>query len=119
MFYRSKYGLLPGTSYEDVAKVARREFNAIRRRTRRQPYVRSEYFSKDKIFLTLFWDHLAQKRRGDRTHRLRLYAAALDTLRHSRIEPETILSSADPGIILYRFYGITKNGHIKLKRNNP
>lgn len=64
--YQSKYGLLPGSSYDEVVAAARKEFNTIRKLTKRQPYVRSKYFRGDKVFVTIFWDHLMQKHRGDR-----------------------------------------------------
>ena len=60
----SKYPLLPGSSYDEVVAHAHKEFNAIRRLTKRQPYVRSKYFRGDKVFVTVFWDHLMQKHRG-------------------------------------------------------
>lgn len=108
--YKSKYGKLPGSSYDEVAPLARKEFQRIKKLTKRQPYVRSAYFRKDKIFLTLFWDHLAQKHRGDRASRLKLYTCALDLLRHSPYAPATIFSVDDLNVMLHRFAGETKDG---------
>ena len=111
MAYRSKHGLLPGSSYDEVVTIARKEYNIIRKMTKRQPYVRSKYFRGDKIFVTIFWDHLMQKHRKDRMKRLKFYNAAVDTLRNSTIDPDTVFSKDDRHILLHRFYGETKDGH--------
>ncbi len=57
--YKSKFGKLHGSSYDELAPLARKEFQTIKKLTKRQPYVRSTYFKKDKIFISLFWEHLA------------------------------------------------------------
>lgn len=109
--YQSKYSQLPGSSYEEVVAAARREFNTIRKITKRQPYVRSKYFGGDKIFLTVFWDHSIQKNLKERTKRLRLYKASLDLLRYSRIPAESVMDRAyGTEVLLHRFYGKTKEG---------
>ena len=72
--FHSKKALLPGSSYSEVVARARKEFNTVRKLTKRQPYVRSKYFRGDKIFMTVFWDHVMQKHRKDRTNRLRFYS---------------------------------------------
>lgn len=51
--FQSKYGLITGSSYNEVAPLARKEHNTIKKMTRRQPYVRSTYFNKDKVFINL------------------------------------------------------------------
>lgn len=107
--YKSKYTRLPGSSYDEVAPLARKEFQRVKKLTKRQPYVRSAYFSKDKIFLTLFWEHLAQKHRGEKTARLKLYVCALDLLRHTPHTPQTIFDASNLNIILHRFMGETKD----------
>ena len=109
--YLSKYGLLPGSSYEEVVTGARREFNTIRKITKRQPYVRSKYFRGDKIFVTVFWDHLMQKHQKERRKRLKFYKAAIDLLRNSTEAPETIFDSNNSNVILHRFYGTTSDGN--------
>lgn len=108
--FKSKATLLPGASYAEVLIVARKEYKKVMAITRRQPYVRSTYFNKDKIFISVFWTHLMQKHRKDRFKRLKLYNAAIDLMRNSRCEPETIFSKNDFSVILHRFYGITKDG---------
>lgn len=108
--FRSKSSLLPGTSYDEVVGVARKEYKKIVSLTKRQPYVRSTYFNKDKVFIALFWEHLAQKHRKDRCRRLKLYNAAIDLLRNSHCEPDTIFKKDDLSTLLHRFYGVTKDG---------
>lgn len=119
--YQSKASCLPGTSYEEVVQVARREHKKIETLTKRQPYVRSTYFTKDKVFVSpLFWNHLMQKHLKDRTRRLRLYSAAIDLMRNSRHEPETIFDKNDKSSLLHRFYGVTKDGVeycVQIKQN--
>lgn len=109
--YQSKYELLPGSSYDEVVTVARKEYNKIRKITKRQPYVRSKYFRGDKIFVTVFWDHLMQKHRKERMKRLKFYNATIDLLRNSTLAPDTIFSESDKNIMLHRFYGKTKDGN--------
>jgi hypothetical protein len=108
--YKSKALLLSGTSYEEVSKVVRREHVKIEKLTKRQPYVRSTYFNKDKVFISLFWTHIMQKHLKVRVKRLKLYNAAIDLLRNSRCDPETIFKKDDPSTLLHRFYGVTKDG---------
>jgi len=118
--YKSKYGKLPGSSYNELAPLARKEYQLIKKLTKRQPYVRSSYFTKDKIFLSLFWEHLAQKHRADRASRLKLYLCALDLLRHSKLAPDTIFSADNRDVLLHRFLGETKDGelfYVQVKEN--
>jgi hypothetical protein len=110
MAYTSKKPLLPGTSYDEVLSHARKEYKKIENLTKRQPYVRSKYFNKDKVFLSTFWSHLMQKNRKVRTKRLELFDAAIDLLRNTRDEPETIFKRDDLSVMLHRFYGITRDG---------
>jgi hypothetical protein len=52
--------------------------------------------------------------------RLKLYSAAIDLMRNSRCEPETIFSEDNLSILLHRFYGITKDGTeycVQVKQN--
>lgn len=109
-YYQSKYDLLLGSSYDEVVARARKEFNTIRKLTKRRPYVRSKYFRGDKIFVTVFWDHLVQKHPKERRKRLKFYKAAIDLLRNSTQAPDTIFSKSDKDTILYRFYGKTREG---------
>jgi len=108
--YNTKYSQLSGSSYNEALKRARQEYNAIAHPTKRQPYIKSKYFSGEKVFLAVFWTHLMDKNQKDRTKRLRFYKAALDLLRNSQINPDTITSAEDQRMLLYRFYGITRDG---------
>ncbi len=110
--YKSKHVKLPGSSYDELAPLARKEYQRIKKLTKRQPYLRSAYFAKDKIFLSLFWEHLAQKHRGDRTSRLKFYVCALDLLRHSPHAPDTIFNANNLNVLLHRFLGQTKDGEL-------
>lgn len=119
--YHSKYGKLPGSSLEELIKLARREYHVIQKRTpRRVPYVRSRYFTKDKIFISNFWDHLNQKSPKERVRRLKLYSCAIDLLRNSNLAPDTIFKNDDLNSALHRFYGQTQNGEdfcVQVKEN--
>ncbi len=119
--YKSKYGVLPGTSYAEVMAAARREYHTIQKCTpRRVAYVRSRYFTKDKIFLNTFWEHLKQKHPADQMRRLKYYLAALDLIRNSTEQPETIFSNEDLNTLLHRFSGLTRNGDrfsVQIKEN--
>jgi hypothetical protein len=107
--YKSKYSLLPGTDYREVTRTARKEYQKVQHLTKRQPYVRSKYFVNDKIFINIFWNHLAQKRKGEQIVRAKLLLVAFDLLRNNTVEPETIFSKKDKGMLLHRFCGITKD----------
>ncbi len=61
-----------------------------------------------------------QKGRKSRTERLKLYSAAIDLIRNSRHDPETIIENNSPSVLLHRFYGITKDvvGYcVQIKQN--
>lgn len=110
MVYISKKPVLTGTSYEEVLAIARKEYKKIENLTKRQPYIRSQYFSRDKIFLSIFWTHLMQKDRKVRVKRLELFNAAIDLMRNTREAPETIFKKDDLSVMLHRFYGVTRDG---------
>ena len=65
--YNTKYPQLSGSSYNEVLKCARQEYNVIAHSTKRQPYIKSKYFSGEKVFLSVFWTHLMDKNQKDRT----------------------------------------------------
>lgn len=108
--YKSKAKQIPGSSYDEVCKYARKEHQKIEKLTKRNAYVRSKYFDKDKIFLANYWTHVMQKNRKKRTKSLKLYNAAIDLLRNTHNPPETIFDKQNMSILLHRFYGITKDG---------
>lgn len=119
--YHSKYGKLPGSSLEELVKHARREYHIIQKKSpKRAPYVRSKYFTKDKIFISNFWDHLNQKSPKERIRRLKLYSCAIDLLRKNNFPPDTIFKNEDLNSALHRFCGQTKNGEyffVQVKEN--
>lgn len=59
--YQTKANKLSGSNYAEIKKRAMFVFNQIKKKTKRQAYIRSAYFQKDKIFFNYFWDHLFQK----------------------------------------------------------
>lgn len=61
-----------------------------------------------------------QKSQKVRTERLKLYTAAVDLIRNSRHDPETVIERNNPGLLLHRFYGVTKDGVeycVQIKQN--
>lgn len=110
--YHSKFGKLPGTDYREAYKSALDYFSQIKAKTKRQPYVRSAYFQKNKVFLNLFWQHLFQKPQAVRKSRLKLFADAIDLIAHSRNQPTQKPNPNQPRETLYRFAGLTKNKEI-------
>lgn len=108
--YRSKYSQIPGTDYAEITRNARAEYVKVQKLTKRQPYARSDYFKKDKIFINIFWNHLAQKRKGEQTVRAKLLLAAFDLLRNTTFDPDTIFSKANLNLMLHRFAGETGEG---------
>lgn len=119
--FKSKYGKLSGSSLDELIKLARKEYHSIQKRTpRRIPYVRSRYFTKDKIFINNFWEHLNQKSPKERVRRLKLYPCAIDLIRNSSGAPDTIYTYENMNIGFHRFYGQTKNGEyfcVQMKEN--
>lgn len=110
--YQSKCSKFAGTSYGEIERKARKLHNAIEKRTKRNGYVRSVYFKKDKIFVALFWSHLNQKTRRDRKRRLKYYECAIDLLRNSPYEPETRDNPNGKNELVHRFSGRTKDGEL-------
>jgi len=103
---------LPGTSFHEINKVAESLYKEIKSRTKRTPYIRSNYFKKEKVFLTLFWAHLFDKREKDRVRRLKFFHCALDLIRNSSIDPITRENFKRKDEMLHRFYGRTKDKEI-------
>ncbi len=109
-----------GTDYEEVYPPARRLYNQIKAPTKRQPYVRSSYFKKDKVFIELFWVHLNQKNRKERNRRLKFYGCGIELLRTTRLEPVTKANPNKSQEVLHRFAGITPGKelfYIQIKEN--
>lgn len=91
--YKSKLDKVPGTSYKEVMMAVGREYHAIQKRTpRRQPYIRSRYFRKDKIFVNQYFEHLNQKNAADRLRRLKYFSPAIDVIRNCPVAPIALQS---------------------------
>lgn len=109
--YKSKLGLVPGTSYAEVIKAVRHEYHTIQKRTpRRQPYIRSRYFKKDKIFINQYFDHLNQKNAADRLRRLKFFSSAIDVIRNCPIAPISMQNPSKADETLHRYAAVTKDG---------
>lgn len=109
--YKSRLGLVPGTSYSEVINFVRREYHTIQKRTPlRQAYVRSVYFRKDKIFVNQYFEHLKQKNAADRLRRLRFFSAAIDTIRNCPEAPIAMQNPNKADETLYRYSAETKDG---------
>lgn len=92
-------------------------------KTKRTPYVRSVYFKKEKIFLTIFWSHLHKKSEKDKTRRLKYFECAIDLIKNSKIEPTIKENPNSKTELLYRFLGRTSGGElfavqIKMSKTN-
>jgi hypothetical protein len=108
--YKTKATTLKGTSYEELVKVSRKKYGEVKSQSRRSPYVKSKYFNGSKVFLNLFWDHIVQKRRGERVKRLVFYGCALELIKETRIPPEVAVKEKLVKVLYYRFNGISRDG---------
>lgn len=118
--YQTKIAVLTGTSFEEVAKKARRVFTEISKKTKRQAYVRSAYFKREKVFLNYYWPHLNQKEKRDRIRRLKLLPCALELIERSRNHPTMRVNPNNKHEILYRFAGLTSGKElfrVQIKEN--
>lgn len=111
--YNCKTPKLTGESYEVLERKARKIHKEIAARTKRNAYIRSAYFKNDKVFVDLFWTHLHQKGWKDRRRRLKYYAAAIEVLRHSTVEPDIKPNpNGKNGEIVYRFSAKCPDGEL-------
>ena len=111
---------LPGTNYKEVYRAAVGVYSEIEKRTKRKPYVRSAYFSKQKIFFDYFWLHLRQKPFAERTRRLKLFQATIELIRNSRNNPASLQNPSKETELLHRFAGYTKGKelfYVQIKEN--
>ncbi|HEV2403529.1 MAG TPA: hypothetical protein VGS08_04990 [Candidatus Saccharimonadales bacterium] len=110
----------PGTDFEEVYPPARKLYNQIKAQTKRQPYIRSAYFGKEKIFIELFWVHLNQQNRKQRNKRLKFYGCGMKLIRKTKQEPITKRNPNKSNELLHRFAGMTKSGdlfYVQVKEN--
>jgi hypothetical protein len=118
--YQSQIRKLPGTNYGEIHTSAKRVFKEISSTTRRNPYVRSVYFKKEKVFLNHFWSHMMSKNWRDRSRRIKYCAAAIDLIRNSRFQPVSKENPNERSEVLHRFAGRTKEGEsffVQIKEN--
>jgi len=109
-----------GTDFDEVHPPARKLYNQIKAQTKRQPYVRSSYFNKEKIFIELFWVHLNQKNRKERNKRLKFYGCGIELLRNTRQQPTSKPNPNKHNELLHRFAGLSPNKelfYIQVKEN--
>ncbi len=92
--YRTKSKKLAGSNYGEVHRKAFGLYIQIKKRSKRRVYIRSAYFHKDKIFLSLFWHHLNDKHHKERLRRFKYFHCAVELIRDSRFDP-TSMENAD------------------------
>lgn len=120
ILYKTKIKKFGGTSYKEVVKKSRALFHVIEKRSKRNPYLKSFYFKKEKIFLNLFWIHLNQKSPRDRIRRLKFFGCAIDLIENSKNKPTIKPNPNNKNELLYRFGGVTKEGelfYVQIKEN--
>ncbi|PIZ95724.1 MAG: hypothetical protein COX80_03750 [Candidatus Magasanikbacteria bacterium CG_4_10_14_0_2_um_filter_33_14] len=108
--YQVKSSPYPGTNYKEVYQKASYTYSKLRRKSKRRPYVRSAYFNKEKIFLSLFWEHLYEKLNyRDKTRRVKYFLCAIELIENSKFDPESKENVDKKSEILHRFAGKTKD----------
>ena len=119
--YRTKVSKLKGTDFHEVRKKAFSVYMRIKSRSKRRPYVRSVYFSGDKMFISLFWKHLFDKQKWqDRMRRAQYFTAGIELIRYTRFAPKSKENPNKSNEILHRFAGVTKDGdlfYVQIKEN--
>ncbi|MDR0979598.1 MAG: hypothetical protein LBM12_00355 [Candidatus Nomurabacteria bacterium] len=120
-YFQSQYSKIKGTAPLEIERKAKAHYEIFAKHAgRRQAFIRSAYFKKEKVFLKTFWDHIYAKSRKDRERRLRFYICALDLIANTRKTPVEKAVGSDT---LFRFYGKAKDGcmfivQIKRDKNN-
>jgi hypothetical protein len=108
-------------TFHEVRKKAFNIYTKIKSRSKRRPYIRSAYFEKDKIFLSVFWQHLFDKQNWqDRMRRLKYFAAAIELIKNTKFDPKSKDNPNKTNEILHRFTGITKEKevfYVQIKEN--
>lgn len=107
-YYQTKASLLAGSNYKEIHRNYEKYFRALQSKSKRQPYVRSAYFLKQKIFLNLFWLHIFDKTHNVRAIRLKYLPSAIEVLESSRNDPVTIQNVEAKAELFHRFYGLTR-----------
>jgi len=108
--YKVKNKKLTGSGFHEIRCKAFIYHRNICRQTRRRPYVRSIYFNREKVFISLFWDHLFKKKNWrDRIRRMRYFPAAIELIRTTRLKPQSKINPNKSSEILHRFTGLTSD----------
>ena len=119
--YQTKAKRLSGTNYAEVYKKAFNIYLKIKKKSKRRTYIRSAYFDKKKIFLSIFWKHLHDKlNHRDKTRRLKYFPCAIDLICNSNFKPFSKQNSTKKSEILHRFIGMTKEKeifYVQIKEN--
>ena len=118
--FKTKERPINGTKYSEIHPRALSLYKNIASRTKRRPYIRSEYFRKEKVFLDYFWNHIREKNMRDRVRRLKFYSCAIDLIEHSRIEPNSQSNPMKKSEVLHRFTGQTHTReifYVQIKEN--
>lgn len=118
--FQTKSKKLSGSKYGEIHKKAFDLYTTIKKQSKRRVYIRSAYFNKDKIFLSLFWSHLKEKHYPERARRLKYFACALELIRQTKFDPESKENVDKTSEILHRFMGITPDSeifYVQIKEN--
>ena len=107
-FYKCKRAVIKGENYAEIVKKARRIYHELTRQTKRDPFIRSSYFDKEKVFLNPFWSHINIKRQKDRKRRLVFYGCAIELIIENRTLPDIPFKSKTEQ--LFRFKGVSADG---------
>lgn len=120
ILYQTKTKKLSGSSYSEVKRQADFIFKGIKSKTKRNPYIRSAYFKKQKIFFDFFWAHLAQKGFKERLRRLKYFSCAIDLIKNSKNDPNSFENPFKKSETLHRFAGLSKAKeifHVQIKED--
>ena len=110
--YRTRNNKLSGIDYRDLHQKALSLYKTIKIRTKRQPYIRSAYFNKEKIFIESFWRHLNDKKNfRDKMRRIKYFPCAIELIKKSRFQPASKENPNKKSEILHRFMGVTNDGN--------
>lgn len=109
-YWKVKAKVIPGKTFSDVNKIARKIYHALEKKSKRKAYIRSKYFKKQKVFLSFFWDHLSAKRPKDRLRRLKYFECALEVIRDSTLSPTGRTNPNNRYETFFRFLGQTRGG---------
>lgn len=111
--YKTNCKKFAGTNYKEIYKQAFGIYLRIKKRSKRRPYVRAKYFNKDKVFVSLFWQHLHDKLNlKDKTRRVKYFECALDLIQNTQFNPISKENPNKKSEILHRFMGITKENEV-------